>query len=68
MVAAMVSLFIGAVATAVCRWRAQRLLVGLSLDASGRWVTLHKVHPAFAEACTAAEAARASDDRGGVRR
>jgi hypothetical protein len=46
----------GAVAVAIFRWRAHRLLVVLSLDASGRWLTLHKVHPAFADAC--AEAAR----------
>lgn len=62
-IAAMAVFGAGAVATTVCRWRGQRLLVGLSLDASGRWVTLHKVHPAFAEACTVAERRRSADRR-----
>lgn len=60
-IAAMAVLVVGVVATAVCRWRALRLLVGLTLDASGRWVTLHDVHPVFAEACTAAERRYAAD-------
>ena len=47
-------MLLGVVAVAWCRWRAHRLLVHLSLDASGRWVTLHKVHPAFADACSRA--------------
>jgi hypothetical protein len=49
-VAAVVALF-GVIVVAIFRWRAQRLLVKLSLDASGRWVTLREVHPAFAHAC-----------------
>ena len=59
--AATAVLVVGVVATAVCRWRALRLLVGLTLDASGRWVTLHRVHPVFAEACAAAERRGAAD-------
>lgn len=60
-IAATAVLAVGVVATTVCRWRSLRLLVGLSLDASGRWVTLHRVHPAFAEACTVAERRSAAD-------
>jgi hypothetical protein len=53
---------VGAAAVGVLRWRAQRLLVGLSLDASGRWVTLHDVHRNFADACVErAQAPRALD-------
>ncbi|WP_426573578.1 hypothetical protein [Aquihabitans sp. McL0605] len=45
----------GLVAVLVCSWRAQRLLVGVDLDASGRWVTLKHVHPDFAAACEAVD-------------
>jgi hypothetical protein len=47
----------GLVAVGVGQWRVGRLTVGITLDASRRWVTLAGVHPAFASAATAATAA-----------
>ena len=44
----------GIVALGVGQWRLGRLTVGITLDASRRWVTLSGVHPAFAAAATAA--------------
>jgi hypothetical protein len=39
-------------------WRCDRETVGVSLDASRRWVTLSNVHPQFAAACQAHEASQ----------
>ncbi len=39
------------VGTMVGEWRLGRASVGVSLDASRRWVTLDGVHPGFAGAC-----------------
>ena len=40
-------------------FRFERASVGVSLDASRRWVTLSNVHPAFVAACEANTASRA---------
>jgi hypothetical protein len=45
---------VAAVATAVLGYRCSALRPMIELDASGRWVTLRRVHPAFADACDAA--------------
>jgi hypothetical protein len=45
------------VAFVVLGWTADRKTVGVALDASRRWVTLSRVHPAFV---TAAEVQRAA--------
>ena len=39
--------------------RFERETVGVSLDASRRWVTLSNAHPAFVAACEAHTASRA---------
>ncbi|HWJ97214.1 MAG TPA: hypothetical protein VNQ33_03580 [Acidimicrobiales bacterium] len=46
-------LVLGGVAVLVNGMIARRMLVGVGLDASGRWVLLSRVHPAFAAACHA---------------
>lgn len=46
-------LVMGGIAVIVNGFLARRLVVGVDLDASGRWVTLRGVHPAFAAACEA---------------
>jgi hypothetical protein len=51
----------GVIAVAVCAWQARRMLVTVDLDASGRWVTLKRVHPDFAAACD--KAARSGSQR-----
>lgn len=43
---------VGSVIAIGCHWRVNRLLVDVSLDASGRWVRLGRVHPRFAQACS----------------
>lgn len=55
--AALVSLGIGGLVVIGNGLLARRQLVGIDLDASGRWVTLSRVHPAFAAACVDAPAA-----------
>jgi hypothetical protein len=40
-----------ACATVVLGWVYSSARPGIELDASGRWVTLRRVHPAFADAC-----------------
>jgi len=47
-----------AIATAALGFRYTLHRPGIELDASGRWVTLRGVHPAFADACTAAGSRR----------
>lgn len=49
--AGLVVLGVGGIAVIVNGTLARRLVVGIDLDASGRWVTLSGVHPAFAAAC-----------------
>jgi hypothetical protein len=49
----MATVVIGGIAVLVSGVVARRMLVGVGLDASGRWVTLSRVHPAFAAACRA---------------
>lgn len=46
-------LVVGGLAVVVNGAVARRMLVGVGLDASGRWVTLTRVAPAFAAACGA---------------
>jgi hypothetical protein len=53
-------LVVGGLAVLVNGALARRMLVGVDLDASGRWVRLTRVHPAFAAACDAAKAASAT--------
>ena len=48
-----------AVVTVVSAIRYSLARPAIELDASGRWVTLRGVHPAFAEACAAAAPRRA---------
>lgn len=55
MIAGLAVLVVGGIAVIVNGTIARRMLVGISLDASGRWVTLRQVHPAFAAACEAAK-------------
>jgi hypothetical protein len=43
--------------------RIERTTVGIDLDASRRWLTVTRVHPAFAAACAAHEAERAAARR-----
>ena len=43
------------VAALVADQRSRQATIGVDLDASRRWVTLSRVHPAFAEACEAQE-------------
>jgi hypothetical protein len=50
---------VAALATAVLGFRYTSSRPGIELDASGRWVTLRRVHSAFADACEAG--ARRSD-------
>ena len=59
MVTGLAVFVIGSVAVLVNAAIARRKLVGIGLDASGRWVTLRRVHPAFAAACDARRAAPA---------
>ncbi|MGN6693961.1 MAG: hypothetical protein ACTHN0_07265 [Aquihabitans sp.] len=47
---------VGGLAVFVNGLLARRMLVGIDLDASGRWVRLTHIHPAFAAACEAAKA------------
>ena len=47
-----------AIATAALGFRSTTHRPGIELDASGRWVTLRGVHPAFADACSAAGSRR----------
>jgi hypothetical protein len=55
---------IGAVtALVVAEWRMRNERVGVEFDASRRWVTLRRVHPAFAAACD--DAADAPSARSG---
>ena len=49
----------GLVGYLVAALAGRRELVGVSLDASGRWVTLSRVHESFASACR--DAIRAED-------
>ena len=50
------SALVTAAVTVVAEVRLGRASVGVSLDASRRWVTLDGVHPGFAEACRASRA------------
>ena len=59
--AALIAFGAGVIAVAVCSWQARRMLVTVDLDASGRWVTLKRVHPNFAAACD--EAGRGGSQR-----
>lgn len=47
-----IALVAGTATLLVGEWRMRSNLVGVSLDASRRWVTLSNLHPAFAAACT----------------
>lgn len=53
-------LVVGGLAVIINGTLARRMLVGIGLDASGRWCTLSRVHPAFAAACDLAKQPPAS--------
>jgi len=59
-IAGLAVLVVGGIAVLVNGALARRMLVGITLDASGRWVTLSRVHPAFAAACDGAKQAPAT--------
>lgn len=52
-----ITLVVGVISVSISSWYTRRLVVPLALDASGRWVTLNRVHPDFASACDAARRA-----------
>jgi len=63
MLVAIAVLLLGGTAVLVNGALARRRLIGIDLDASGRWVTLRRVHPAFAAACDARPATASQPGR-----